>query len=116
VHWTCVAACSRRVKELQERGRKDVTLHCNELGNYEELQCDDGVCWCAEEKTGTPFSRILPENMMTMLPCCEFCQLYLALRKLYQHSKHTFWMLGSYYLINSERQFPHKESQCEYIE
>jgi hypothetical protein len=60
------------VLELQEQGRKDVTLHCNEQGNYEELQCDDGVCWCAEEKTGRPISRILPENMMTMLACCEY--------------------------------------------
>ncbi|GFG37486.1 hypothetical protein Cfor_09549 [Coptotermes formosanus] len=66
---TC--ACSRRVQELWDQGRKDVTLHCDEQGNYEELQCDNGICWCAEEKTGTPFSRILPENMMTMLPCYE---------------------------------------------
>jgi len=70
---TC--ACSRRVQELQDQGRKDVTLHCNEQGNYEELQCDNGVCWCAEEKTGTPISRILPENMMTMLPCYENASL-----------------------------------------
>ncbi|XP_021934500.1 uncharacterized protein LOC110837046 [Zootermopsis nevadensis] len=66
---TC--ACSRRVLELQEQGRIDVTLHCNEQGNYDELQCDDGMCWCAEERTGTPISRILPENMMTMLPCYD---------------------------------------------
>jgi len=82
MHETCVAACSRRVQELQDQGRKDVTLHCTEQGNYEELQCDDGVCWCAEEKTGTAISRILPENMMQMLPCCEFCQFYLTLKKI----------------------------------
>lgn len=70
---TC--ACSRRVQELQDQGRKDVTLHCNEQGNYEELQCDNGVCWCTEEKTGTPFSSILPENMMKMLPCYENASL-----------------------------------------
>ncbi|XP_033607915.1 uncharacterized protein LOC111865888 isoform X1 [Cryptotermes secundus] len=66
---TC--ACSRQVQELQDQGRKDVTLHCNEQGNYEELQCDDGLCWCAEEKTGKPISQILPENMMIMLPCYD---------------------------------------------
>jgi hypothetical protein len=72
VNHICTAACSRRVQELQDRGRKDVTLHCNEEGNFEELQCDDGVCWCAEKRTGKPISQILPENMMIMLPCCEY--------------------------------------------
>jgi len=66
---------------LWDQGQLDVTLHCNEQGNYEELQCNNGVCWCAEEKTGTPTSRILPENMMTLLPCCEFCQIYLTLKE-----------------------------------
>lgn len=64
--------------DLQEQGQKDVTLHCNEQGNYEELQCDNGMCWCAEERTGTPISRILPENMMTMLPCCEYCSQFYS--------------------------------------
>jgi hypothetical protein len=80
------------VQELQEQGRKDVTLHCDEQGNYEELQCDNGLCWCAEEKTGTPISRILPENMMIMLPCCEYCSQFSFLNdtELYQHSKSSF--------------------------
>ncbi|PSN41091.1 hypothetical protein C0J52_10608 [Blattella germanica] len=65
---TC--ACSRRVEALkEEQNRKDVTLHCTQEGNYEELQCDDGLCWCSDEKTGLPTSRILPESMMKMLYC-----------------------------------------------
>ncbi|KAJ9598155.1 hypothetical protein L9F63_026737, partial [Diploptera punctata] len=60
--------CSRRVEELKKT-RNDVSLHCNEQGNYETLQCDDGLCWCAEEKSGLPTSRIVPEGMMTMLYC-----------------------------------------------
>ncbi|XP_069703617.1 uncharacterized protein [Periplaneta americana] len=64
---TC--ACSRRVEELRANGRLDVTLHCDTQGNFEELQCDNGVCWCAEERTGVPKSRVLPEGMMKTLPC-----------------------------------------------
>uniref|UniRef100_A0A182SEZ4 Uncharacterized protein n=1 Tax=Anopheles maculatus TaxID=74869 RepID=A0A182SEZ4_9DIPT len=35
---TC--ACSRRRAELEAEGRFDVTLHCTQNGNFEELQCD----------------------------------------------------------------------------
>ena len=29
-----------------------VSLHCDELGSYEQLQCDNGNCWCVHEQTG----------------------------------------------------------------
>ena len=35
---------------MEVEAREDVTLHCTELGNYEKLQCDKGLCWCVEEK------------------------------------------------------------------
>ena len=35
---------------LTIEAREDVTLHCTELGNYERLQCDKGLCWCVEER------------------------------------------------------------------
>ncbi|CAG9835318.1 unnamed protein product [Diabrotica balteata] len=66
---TC--ACSRRKAELLESGRDYVSLHCNSLGNYEKLQCDSGLCWCAEEKTGDLVSTIVPEKAMNKLPCYE---------------------------------------------
>ena len=37
-------------EEIKIKGRDDVTLHCTELGNYEKLQCDNGLCWCVEER------------------------------------------------------------------
>lgn len=45
-------------------------------GNYEPLQCDSGVCWCAEEQTGRIVNgtRPVPENLWTKLPCCK-CKL-----------------------------------------
>ena len=29
-----------------------MSLHCDEFGNFEELQCDNGNCWCALPQTG----------------------------------------------------------------
>ncbi|XP_056640131.1 uncharacterized protein LOC130447368 isoform X1 [Diorhabda sublineata] len=66
---TC--ACSRRKAELMADGRSFVAFHCNDLGNFEKLQCDSGVCWCAEEKTGEPTSIIVPEKAMFKLPCYD---------------------------------------------
>ena len=31
--------------------REDVSLHCTELGNYETLQCDLGLCWCVHPRS-----------------------------------------------------------------
>ncbi|KAI5645499.1 thyroglobulin type-1 repeat domain-containing protein [Phthorimaea operculella] len=67
---TC--ACSRRRYELEKAGRNDVTLHCTANGDYEVLQCDDGLCWCAEPKTGQPTVIPLPEEDMKHLPCCKY--------------------------------------------
>uniref|UniRef100_A0A182K001 Thyroglobulin type-1 domain-containing protein n=1 Tax=Anopheles christyi TaxID=43041 RepID=A0A182K001_9DIPT len=66
---TC--ACSRRRAELEAEGRIDVTLHCTPNGNYEELQCDQGVCWCADTKTGwqDAGTRAVPQELWNSLPC-----------------------------------------------
>jgi hypothetical protein len=29
-----------------------VTLHCQSNGNYEKLQCDEGLCWCVDPADG----------------------------------------------------------------
>lgn len=68
---TC--ACSRRRSDLEAAGRQDVTLHCAADGSFEPLQCDGGVCWCADPETGNPWPRVpavLP-SMWKKLPCCE---------------------------------------------
>lgn len=64
------SACSRRRAELEAEGRV-VTLHCTANGDYEPLQCDDGMCWCAQPKTGQPTVSPIPEEDMTRLPCCK---------------------------------------------
>uniref|UniRef100_A0A8W7P4E7 Thyroglobulin type-1 domain-containing protein n=1 Tax=Anopheles coluzzii TaxID=1518534 RepID=A0A8W7P4E7_ANOCL len=66
---TC--ACSRRRADLEAEGRFDVTLHCTPDGNYEQLQCDQGVCWCADSETGTQTAgtRAVPEELWSLLPC-----------------------------------------------
>ncbi|XP_049781940.1 uncharacterized protein LOC126183757 isoform X1 [Schistocerca cancellata] len=66
---TC--ACSRKVTQLQQQGRTNITLHCSDDGNFEVLQCDSEICWCADEKTGNPVSVFVPETMMTTLPCYD---------------------------------------------
>ncbi|KAK4885002.1 hypothetical protein RN001_001273 [Aquatica leii] len=65
---TC--ACSRKKVEIRSQGdRFYTTLHCDSVGNYEPLQCDDGQCWCAEPKTGKMISKVVPDTMMSLLPC-----------------------------------------------
>ena len=52
--------------------RKDVTIHCDEKGNYETVQCDNGLCWCMDpSNTGRlkATSKVLHENLMEQLPC-----------------------------------------------
>lgn len=49
------------------------TFHCQPNGNFESLQCTDGICWCADEKMGhvLPGTRAVPEHLWTYLPCCK---------------------------------------------
>ncbi|XP_069957398.1 uncharacterized protein [Cherax quadricarinatus] len=61
--------CSRRVWEMTQAGASSVTLHCQENGNYEALQCEDGWCYCVIPDTGVPYGAFLPENAMELLPC-----------------------------------------------
>lgn len=69
---TC--ACSRYRARLEAAGRQDVTLHCTSNGNYEELQCDRDICWCADPSTGALVEGtiIVPSTMWQALPCCKF--------------------------------------------
>ncbi|XP_008216867.2 thyroglobulin [Nasonia vitripennis] len=96
---TC--ACSRRQYEIKKQTlkREDVSLHCTQNGNYEELQCDNGLCWCVEPLTGRPTQRAYPESLMTYLPCynqklSEFQYLrqceskLIAIAKIVQKVKH----------------------------
>lgn len=69
----CISECSRKRDDLEAIGRFDVTLHCLSNGNFDELQCASGICWCADERTGQvmPGTRAVPEHLWTILPCCK---------------------------------------------
>lgn len=73
---TC--ACSRRRAQLEAEGHLDVTLHCAQNGNYEELQCERDVCWCADPATGAlaENTTMLPFSMWQALPCCKSVTFY----------------------------------------
>ncbi|XP_055628410.1 uncharacterized protein LOC129769902 [Toxorhynchites rutilus septentrionalis] len=64
-------ACSRRRAKLESEGRTVVTLHCTQNGNFEDLQCDSGVCWCANRYSGNPLvgTTVVQESLWTSLPC-----------------------------------------------
>lgn len=51
-----------------------MTLHCTQNGNFEELQCDSGVCWCADEYGGDPLigTTVVHDGLWKLLPCCEY--------------------------------------------
>ncbi|XP_022830146.1 thyroglobulin-like [Spodoptera litura] len=65
-HMTC--ACSRRRAEMEAEG-KVVTLHCSANGDYEQLQCDSGMCWCVQPRNGQPIVTPVHEEDMERLPC-----------------------------------------------
>lgn len=69
-----ILECSRRRAKLEQEGRTVVTLHCTQNGNFEELQCDSGLCWCADEYSGNPLvgTTVVQESLWTLLPCCEY--------------------------------------------
>jgi len=76
---TC--ACSVKRWELEQEKiltggekidrRRDVSLHCEEDGSYETLQCDKGKCWCVENSRGKPISIVVPESLVELLPCFD---------------------------------------------
>ena len=49
--------------------KKDISLHCESTGNYEEWQCDEGRCWCADARTGGAKTNVVPEELKRFLPC-----------------------------------------------
>ena len=49
----CILQCCLSIEtwgEVDIEAREDVSLHCTELGNYETLQCDLGLCWCVHPR------------------------------------------------------------------
>ncbi len=64
--------CSRKSWELNQaanRRKNDVTLHCQANGNFEELQCDQGRCWCVNPLSGHVVSRVVHRDLFKYLSC-----------------------------------------------
>ena len=68
--------------------KSDISLHCESTGNYEELQCDEGRCWCADAKTGGARSNVVAEELARFLPC------YTESKGDYQVNGCCIWMAG----------------------
>ena len=60
-------------KNQEKDGYKnnDLTYHCSNNGNFEPLQCNRGMCYCANVQTGQPVSFAVNAAMWKTLPCCE---------------------------------------------
>ena len=65
--------CSRKVWELRQGdlGKRgdDVTIHCTSNGNFENLQCDQGRCWCVDSRIGHVISRVVHKDLVQYLSC-----------------------------------------------
>ena len=48
-----------------------MSLHCQINGNFEELQCDSGLCWCMDLGTGVPATTTIHENLFQLLDCFD---------------------------------------------
>lgn len=73
------AACSRQRANLETQGILS-SIHCSPNGNFEPLQCNSGVCWCADSQTGRVVNgtRAVPDHMWKHLSCCEL--IYVRMR------------------------------------
>lgn len=74
------------------------------MGNYEPLQCDSGLCWCAEPKTGQILSTIVTDEMMKFLPCCKNCWYFFIFILIILSDLDKKEKIGEQYLRQCESQ------------
>ncbi|XP_058828729.1 uncharacterized protein LOC131688468 [Topomyia yanbarensis] len=111
---TC--ACSRVRSNLEANGRTDVTLHCAPNGNFEKLQCDSGVCWCANPATGEPWPKvpIVSQALWKKLPCYK--RSLHGDQYLRQCESESFAqkLMRSKFAIHGQRNVTHTDTVCDY--
>uniref|UniRef100_A0A4D5RKZ0 Putative thyroglobulin type i repeat protein n=1 Tax=Ixodes scapularis TaxID=6945 RepID=A0A4D5RKZ0_IXOSC len=70
---TC--ACSRQMTARKRQRRSDwmagPQIHCDSRGNYEELQCEGELCYCADPMTGKPTGHLVLIQQISLLPCYD---------------------------------------------
>ncbi|XP_058460510.1 uncharacterized protein LOC131436066 [Malaya genurostris] len=111
---TC--ACSRNRSDLEANGRTDVTLHCTANGNFEELQCDGGVCWCANPATGEPWPKVpivLPA-MWKKLPCYNRTRHGDQYLRQCESEHFAQKLLQSKFVLHGHRNVSYTDTVCDY--
>ncbi|XP_076324549.1 uncharacterized protein LOC143232696 isoform X2 [Tachypleus tridentatus] len=67
--------CSREMwKKKENEGLEWMTYpheHCDSMGNYDELQCNDEICYCADPITGDPVGEATHIAGFHLLSCCS---------------------------------------------
>ncbi|XP_063592346.1 uncharacterized protein LOC134769534 [Penaeus indicus] len=61
--------CSRLAWAREAARDRTATLHCALNGNFEELQCEAGWCFCIDPLDAKPYGQRIPEQAMFLLPC-----------------------------------------------
>ncbi|KAG4070333.1 hypothetical protein HA402_006475 [Bradysia odoriphaga] len=112
---TC--ACSRHRARLEAAGRLDVTLHCARNGNYEPLQCDSGVCWCADPKTGVIVpgtGRAVPQGLWKLLPCYNADEMGTEYLRECESASHAQMLLKQKLYTHGTTDVSLNNLQCDY--
>uniref|UniRef100_A0A4Q8K3G7 U3-Liphistoxin-Lsp1b_1 n=1 Tax=Liphistius sp. SGP-2016 TaxID=1905180 RepID=A0A4Q8K3G7_9ARAC len=70
---TC--ACSRAMSIMQQQ-KKDSWMtkpqeHCTPSGDYDDLQCVDDLCYCADPATGGVIGKVTAMSFIELLPCYD---------------------------------------------
>ncbi|CAN7938469.1 unnamed protein product [Ixodes hexagonus] len=70
---TC--ACSREMTARMRERRSDwmagPQIHCDPRGDYEKLQCEGKLCYCADQITGKPTGHLVLIQQIALLPCYD---------------------------------------------
>ncbi|XP_055610049.1 thyroglobulin-like [Uranotaenia lowii] len=111
---TC--SCSRRRSDLEAQGRRDVTLHCTEDGSFEPLQCDGGVCWCADRETGNPLPNIpvVTESMWKRLPCYNILYQGTEYLRQCESARYAQELMSTKFIIHGQVNVTLTKIHCDY--
>jgi hypothetical protein len=60
------------------------------LGNFQELQCQEGLCFCVNGTTGVITGPFVPRPSIDQLPCCENRRI---VHRLYAKQNFSYWFL-----------------------
>uniref|UniRef100_A0A336MXI8 CSON006425 protein n=1 Tax=Culicoides sonorensis TaxID=179676 RepID=A0A336MXI8_CULSO len=111
---TC--ACSRWRHKLEEDGYSGAFLHCEQNGNYEELQCTTKFCWCADPKTGAlkTGTRIVPKALWKHLPCYDKFEFGDSYQRQCESTNYMASILIDQYKARGTTEVMLRNTVCDY--